>query len=446
MRKIFILLALLTLKSVNSQNDWSPLQNGTNGGVYDLIVFNNELYAAGQFSVVGGMVRPNIAKWNGTAWSTVGGTSAILNYPVTKMIIYNNELYILGGFTTAGTTTISGGIAKWNGSTWVSVNFPLISPVCGYGDAVVYNNELYVLTSSGMPSIYKYNGTTWTQIAQGSIGGGYRTLCVYNNELYASGNFTTTLPLPPGNNSGISKWNGTTWTDVGGLVVSPPIEVWSMEVHNNELYVGGDFNTIGGISATNIAKYNGSNWSVANTGAAFLAPVDELLSYNGNLYTGGGIWAGSGYNLVNVQTGSTFTTVSPNNCLNENCVWSLVRAICIYNNVLHVGGDFGQIGFTPPYTSLRYIARLASGVGIKEENLHNAYLLYPNPSTGQFTFEGLTETCSIEVTDLTGRVIYTAQLDESKKTINLQDKNSGVYFYKIKNKQNKMQQGKLILQ
>jgi ELWxxDGT repeat protein len=72
--------------------------------------------------------------------------------------------------------------------------------------------------------------------------------------------------------------------------------------------------------------------------------------------------------------------------------------------------------------------------------------VYPNPSTGQFTFDGLTEVFSIEVTDIAGRIIYTGQLDELKKTINLQDKNSGVYFYKIKNKENKVQQGKLVLQ
>jgi hypothetical protein len=446
MKKLLLLsLAILFAAKVNSQiGDWAPLDNGTDGVVNDLIVFNNELYAAGEFSVVGGMVRPNIAKWNGTSWSTVGGPNSIINGRIKKLIIYNNDLYILGKFTAAGTTTLNG-IGKWNGSAWVSVGVPWVT--LGYGwleDAVVYNNELYVIggPASMGPPIHKYNGTTWTMVSQYG-GSGFATMCVYNNELYASGNHTTTGTLAPGNNSGISKWNGTTWTDVGGLVVSPPIEVYAMTVHNSELYVGGSFNTVGGISAINIAKYNGSAWSVANTGPSFFL-VDELLSYNNNLYVGGPRASGTQYNIVNVQSGTSFVTVSPNNCLAENCGAVRVYALCFYNGALHVGGGFNSIGFAPPYTSLKNVARLSSAVGIQEYINNNNAKISPNPSTGQFTFDGLTEVFSIEVTDIAGRIIYTGQLDESKKTINLQDKNSGVYFYKIKNKENKVQQGKLI--
>jgi hypothetical protein len=447
MRKLFLLLTLFILFKVNSQNDWAPLDNGTDGVVNDLIVYNNELYAAGEFSIVGGIVRPNIAKWNGNAWFTVGGPSSILNKKVDKMIIYNNELYALGKFTAAGTTTMNG-IGKWNGTTWISVGFP-ISPAFGttFGAAAVFNNELFVISCNGSSSnkVLKYNGTSWVTIGYSSSQYGVADLCVYNNELYASGNYTTTMPLAPSNNSGICKWNGSTWTDVGGLVVSPPINVTTMSVHNNELYVGGSFNTVGGVSVKDIAKYNGSSWSVANTGTIFQT-VYSILSYSNNLYVGGPIFTGSGFNSVQKLSATSFVTVSPNNCLAENCGPGIVYALAIYNNELYVGGGFNQTSFTSPYTSMKNIAKLTSVVGINEENFSYKYSISPNPSTGQYTFEGLTDNCSIEVTDLTGRIIHKQQLSESDKSINLLGKTKGIYLYKLKTKENRVQQGKLILE
>jgi ELWxxDGT repeat protein len=85
--------------------------------------------------------------------------------------------------------------------------------------------------------------------------------------------------------------------------------------------------------------------------------------------------------------------------------------------------------------------------GIEQNTFYDKVInVYPNPSNGHFTFEGLPENCSIEVTDLTGRVIHTQQLSESGNTINLHDKQQGVYLYKLSTKENKLQQGKLLLE
>lgn len=447
MKKLLLLsLAILFANQVNSQNPWQPLDNGTDGVVNDLIVFNNELYAAGQFSIVGGMVRPNIAKWNGSNWATVGGATSILNKQAKKMIIYNNELYVFGEFNSVGTSTVYAA-AKWNGSALVSVGFPGVPNYNSIiNSAAVYNGKL-IVTHNG--KIYSYNGSTWTIVGNGgySTSQGTGGLCVYNNELYAYGNCTTTGVSTF--TSGISKWNGTTWSDVGGLVTFP-VAIYAMAVHNNELYVGGQFSNIGGVAVTNFAKYNGVNWSVANTGAQFQTNVYSILSYSNNLYVGTCVFD---YTLQKFQSpfikngNTTYTTVSasgdliyPNGCPG-------IFALCFYNNQLHVGGAINNPFNSPvPYPSIMSVARLSSFVGIKENFIKSPLNISPNPSTGQFTFEGISENFSIEITDLAGRIIYTGQLDESKNSINLQDKTSGVYFYKIRNKENKVQQGKLILE
>ncbi len=40
--------------------------------VSNLKAFNNELYVGGYFNTIGGLIAHNIAKWNGTNWSTLG--------------------------------------------------------------------------------------------------------------------------------------------------------------------------------------------------------------------------------------------------------------------------------------------------------------------------------------------------------------------------------------
>ena len=64
-----------------------------------------------------------------------------------------------------------------------------------------------------------------------------------------------------------------------------------------------------------------------------------------------------------------------------------------------------------------------SGSGVK---------VYPNPNAGEFTVEldnGLNK--SIEVTDLTGRVILVSTTKEDKATINISTFAKGVYYVKV---------------
>jgi hypothetical protein len=42
--------------------------------------------------------------------------------------------------------------------------------------------------------------------------------------------------------------------------------VYALAVDGTNLYAGGDFETAGAVSATNIAKWNGSAWSALDSG------------------------------------------------------------------------------------------------------------------------------------------------------------------------------------
>jgi hypothetical protein len=235
-----------------SNPGWNQL--GTTGkvvgtGVYEFLVFNNELYAAGKFDTIDGVPAKNIAKWNGVSWSalTGGGT----NNKIENLCIYNGEIYACGSFTVAGSTPASY-IAKYNGTNWDSVGAGTNSQVL---DICVYNNKLYATGNFNIAgtavanNIASWNGALWSPVGSGlnSMGTG---LCVFNNKLYVMGQFSSPSSL-------IAEWDDNTWMPLvgGGVSMSPSAD--AMVVLNNELFVAGNgFYFAGTTPVKGVAKYS----------------------------------------------------------------------------------------------------------------------------------------------------------------------------------------------
>lgn len=103
--------------------NWSDVGGGVigigggNGQIYDLIVYNDELYAVGVFSFAGNIPAQYIAKWDGTKWCGLG--SEFGNYSVDVLGVYQDMLYVGGSFQSIdGDSTIKR-IAKWTGGNYV---------------------------------------------------------------------------------------------------------------------------------------------------------------------------------------------------------------------------------------------------------------------------------------------------------------------------------------
>jgi hypothetical protein len=128
------------------------------------------------------------------------------------------------------------------------------------------------------------------------------------------------------------------------------------------LYAGGSFTTAGGIGATNVARWNGSQWSALGEGipgfdrcfsSGCVYPVTSLALVQGKLFVGGGFNGnGTGLRYLAAWDGTNWSNALdgswtlPNRSYSEGLhVWALASR----GGDLYVAGNFGTIGGLPSY-------------------------------------------------------------------------------------------------
>lgn len=211
-------------------SSWSSLGSGMDGfivgGVGTLVwdAGSGTLYAGGRFKTAGGVRVNHVAKWDGSTWSSLSsGTSSRVH--VLKWDTGSGTLYAGGEFTTAGGVSANR-VAKWDGSAWSALGSGVDSVVFAM-ELDVSRGVLYVggqfTTAGGFPAnkVAKWDGSMWSALASGLDGPGgsiYVKMLVWNsvsNILYASGTFTAAGSTTITNQ--LAEWDGSTWADM-----SPP--------------------------------------------------------------------------------------------------------------------------------------------------------------------------------------------------------------------------------
>ncbi len=125
--------------------NWVDVGGGINGGMDDAVemaVYNGELYVAGTFTIADGNTGNYIQRWNGTSWDDVGG--GVIgdfggNGQISDIEVYNNALYATGVFTYAGGIPAPQ-IAKWDGTNWCTLGNEISYATC----ITKSNTDLYV--------------------------------------------------------------------------------------------------------------------------------------------------------------------------------------------------------------------------------------------------------------------------------------------------------------
>ena len=106
------------------------------------------------------------------------------------------------------------------------------------------------------------------------------------------------------------------------------------------IYVGGEFSTIGGVSASKIAKWDGSSWSALGSGIGTEGVYDIAIDASGNVYAGGlfSTAGGNSANNIAMWDGTSWSALGSG--VNE-MVWNIAIN---GSGDLYAGGQFTTAG------------------------------------------------------------------------------------------------------
>jgi len=164
-----------------------------------------------------------------------------LNGLVLSLYVHNGDLIAGGSFATAGEVIVNN-IARWDGSEWQAIGSGMNMPV--------------------------------------------ESFAAQDGYLIAGGEFTTAGGVAA---SRIARWDESEWHPMGAVMSGPPdiVGFWvsALAIHDGNLIAGGRFSTAGGVTANNIARWNGSEWHPLVTGMN--RRVQTLTVHDGYLIAGG---------------------------------------------------------------------------------------------------------------------------------------------------------------
>jgi hypothetical protein len=242
--------------------------------------------------------------------------------------------------------------------------------------AVAANGDIFVagrFTEAGnrtVNQVARWDGEQFHPLGEGLKGGAPYVLVADGDDLYAVGSFTSAGYESA---NGIARWDGAAWSPVGtGEGAKGPYGdsygVWlrAAAIYDGKLIIAGEFRSVDGVPAMNIAAWDGANWSPLGGGVHgpadySIAEVRTLLTAGGLLYAGGefeladGVWSEINGELVPEQAvtvnsiaawdGAAWSPVGGGVSLVDGSTQpGKVMALAYGANKLYAGGYFNRAG------------------------------------------------------------------------------------------------------
>ena len=211
---------------------WIALGTGLNDISLTLATYDDgngeALYAGGDFINAGGVNTGKIARWDGTSWAAASAsTGQGLDGRVRASTVYDDgsgpALYVGGSFTKAGSVSANN-IARWDGSSWSTLGDGTDDSVYalgvyddGTGPALFAGGRFKRADGTFADRIAKWNGTTWSSIgSQSAVRGEIYDMAVYDDgngpALYVTGAGAQILGDKI---HAVAKWDSTGWSPLG---------------------------------------------------------------------------------------------------------------------------------------------------------------------------------------------------------------------------------------
>ena len=227
---------------------WSSPGSGVSGcgdrycapTVYSLLVKDGDVYVGGQFSRAGEVPANAVAKWNGNQWLSLGaGMKAGSRDGVVRALAKRGSTLFVGGTFITADQIRANNIAKWDGTKWSSMGNGVRGRMDKVRSIAASDSDVYVggsFSIAGEESVHniaKWNGSKWSplEIEPEDV----YAIAVSEREVYVGANSF----VVPGEASaqGVVKWDGESWSNLGKGIVLAPVLALHQGTHG--LYIGG---------------------------------------------------------------------------------------------------------------------------------------------------------------------------------------------------------------
>lgn len=283
-----------------------------NGPVTDLAIApDGQLYVAGLFTSVSGTTANGIARWDGTAWHSLGsgltGSPSATNTIRTLSFDSMGRLYAGGSFS--GMSGVSGTrlLARWDGTNWQSAGDPFgslpgspeVRSILADGTSVYVGGAFASAAGvSNTRSIAVWNTQTGTWSALGSLplavsASNVLDIRKKDNQLFLAGSFTNGFTVSGASNMvGFDLTTGAPFALGDGLSTGT---VASLSVQGSDLLAAGEFQFDGpNADVSFAARWDGSQWQKMTAGTGFDTVVRTIEASGITVYAGGDFISGDG--------------------------------------------------------------------------------------------------------------------------------------------------------
>ena len=340
-------------------SSWSTVGDGLTGagnGVQRLLPTSDGsgLLALGEFQRSGDVVAHSIAQWDGSAWSAVQSGIVENTYAFANATLGGRSSVYAGGG--------QGSLAQWDGASWTQLEQPVDDTVFallehddGSGPSLFAGGRFEMAGAVAANRIARWDGTRWHALGDG-LGSSDRTpvyeLAVFDDgrgpAIYAGGQFGS----PSFAVHNLARWDGSQWESVAAAMEPRPgtssTIVHALAVYDDgsgpALYVGGAFASVDGVSANNVARWDGSEWAAVGEGTS--TDVFALTTFDDGtgeaLYAAGRFASvgGEPFNRIARWDGTQWTSLGTGF---DNWVYGLAVFDDGTGDSLYAGGRFEEV-------------------------------------------------------------------------------------------------------
>ncbi|MBC7383101.1 MAG: T9SS type A sorting domain-containing protein [Bacteroidia bacterium] len=335
---ILTLITLFTVIQIKAQNIVNEFWE-TDGQVNASVKINNKLYIGGDFSYVGPTTGSLVAYRN----STGAGISLPFNLSgkVNDIVKDNSgNIYIAGLFSINGNPAQSIVKITPNFLLDASFQFNFNNEI---SDLAINGTNLYVLglfstVNSQLRLSFASINLTTNQLSSFAPNpdGQALSLAVANGNLYVGGLFS--IISGAGRNS-FAVYNASNVLQSLNIPIRGSVK--TIIVKDSLLFLGGTFDSIGGIYRKNVGSLNVNTSQVRNWKAHTLGTVNDMDINNNSLYLGGN------FSQVGTSIRNNMASVHILTGIVETFDPGLDAAISnvkVNNGTIYVGGDFNFVG------------------------------------------------------------------------------------------------------